>query len=465
MINRFMKWFIVVVSLGFVLGCGGWIQKSKTFIKSPFGKKEETSKEIREDAKDNHMEKGKKLFMKGKMKSALEEFNAVVRKDPDSPEIHYNLGLTYYELGGYSKAINEYKRSIQLKPDLAEAHFNLGVAYNQSGQEKNALQSYNSAMKYGIDDAAIHFNMGLSYLKLSRFREAKKELYRALELEPNLAEAYNNLGYIDEAAGDLELAVTEYKKALAIKPDYKLARENLERLSKVPFVKERLPITKKKFLSHFFFELDGKYVFTRDLEIEMENSSKKLEIGSDYQNALFRIGYRPFKRIDLFLDFGFTNLSFDEKVSTAYEKYGNFNFESVIGPAYGAGLNADIFHWNRMNLGFDAGLGFLMGSNEEEDKPGKKATADWTEYTVFIKTRYLGLNKLVPYGGFIFSRLDGTLKVDNPLVEIPDMDYNESDPFVIFLGSNYFYGEHIRLQAEARFLGETSLTFRAGYFF
>jgi Flp pilus assembly protein TadD len=461
-----MKGF-VVVSLGFVLGCGGWIQKSKTFIQSPFGKREEAAKEISKGTQEIHLEKGKNLFMEGNMKSALKEFNAAVRTDPDSPEIHYNLGLTYYELGRYSEAINAYQKAIQLKPDLAEAHFNLGVAYDQSGQAKNALQAYNSALKYGIDDAAIHFNIGLSYLKLSRLEEAKKELVRALEFEPNLAEAYNNLGYLAEAAGDFDLAVANYKKALAMKPDYKLARENMERLEKIPAVTERPPITKKKILSKFFLELDGKWAFSRDMEFET-SSEKMIEIESNYQRALLRLGYSPVQILDIFLEIGATSMGFDKNipVETPLGDY-SADFKKILGLSYGAGLNADIYRWNRMNLGFDGGLEFLMGSNKDEYQDGIKATAEWTEYTLFIKTRYLGLNNLIPYGGFTFSKLDGTfeLDIDGIIIDDNEIDFNESDPFGIFLGAGYYHGEKIRFQAEARFLDEMSLSFRVKYGF
>ena len=164
MINRLMKVFIIV-SLGFVLGCGGWIHKGKTFIRSPFGKEKETSEKKSEKSQENNLDKGKNLFRQGKMKSALEEFNAAVRTDPDSPENHYNLGLTYYELGRYSEAINEYQKAIQLKPDFAEAYFNLGVAFDRSGMVKNSLQSYNEALKYGIDDIRRFFENDLRFLK------------------------------------------------------------------------------------------------------------------------------------------------------------------------------------------------------------------------------------------------------------------------------------------------------------
>ncbi|MGA1864174.1 MAG: tetratricopeptide repeat protein [bacterium] len=465
MINRFMKGFIVI-SLGFVLGCGGLVQKSKTFIQSPSGKKEKISEKESEDTKMDQLEKGKNLFMEGKMKAALEEFNAFARTKPDSPEVHYNLGLTYYELDRYSEAIGEFQKAIRLKPDFAEAHFNMGVAYDQSGQVKNALQAYNSAVRYGIDDASIHFNMGLSYLKLSRFEEAKKEFLKAVEIEPNLAEAYNNLGYLAEEAGDTDLAVTNYKKALAMKSDYKLARENLERLEKKPpAVKERPPITERKLFSRFFLELDGRWAFSRDTEFE-KSGQDTVDIESTYQLALLRFGYRPIQILDIFLNIGATSMGFEDNIPIDDVHY--VNFKKVVGPAFGGGLNVDIYNWDRINLGFDGGLEFLTGSNKDEFKDGDKATAEWVEYNLFIKARYQGFNNIAPYVGIIYSKLDGTFELDKQEpngTKKYEIDYNEADPVGIFLGASYYLGEKIRFQAEGRFLNESSLSFRLKYDF
>jgi len=228
MMNRLAKGFIVI-SLGFMLGCGGMMQKTSSFLKRPFGEK--GSSDTAPDT--DQMKKGERLFLAGDFKGALNEFKGIVSAEPDSPQAHYNLGLASYELGMYQEAVNAYEKAIQLKSDFGEAHFNLGVVYDRSGQPDKALAEYKLAMRHGVDDASVHFNMGLSLMKLSRMEEARKEYLRALELDRKMAEAYNNLGYLAEEAGDADNAVTMYKKALAVRPDYPMARENMERLVKV----------------------------------------------------------------------------------------------------------------------------------------------------------------------------------------------------------------------------------------
>ena len=461
MFNRLAKGFIVI-SLGFILGCGGLMQRTKTFFQSPFGEREATSEKVSEEPSKSHLVTGKTLFQKGNMKGALKSFEAAVSSESDSPEAHYSLALTYYELGMHSNAINAYKRAIQLKPDLAEAHFNLGVAYDQSGQTENAIRSYKQAMNLGIDDSAIHYNMGLGLMKLSRWQDAKREFLRALEQEPNLAEAYNNLGYLNEAMDDLESAVAMYKKALAVKPDYKLARENMERLVKAPAAPVRPEIAKREIMRRLFFEVDGTWGFSRDVEIETSDGT--VELSALSKRGLFRLGYILNERIDIFLNLGFTDFGFDENVPSP-EISTNIDYKRVLGLAYGAGIDAKIYYWDRMNLGFDAGLDLLFGSNEDEYKDSPlKATTDWAEYTLRLQAKYLGLSNLVPYGGLTFSKLNGTLKLDTGTQKV-EQDYNEANPFGIFIGGSYFFGDHIRFQTEASFIDETALTFRARYTF
>ena len=168
-------------------------------------------------------------------------------------------------------------------------------------------------MDYGIDDASLHYNLGLSFLKLSRLDESKKEFQRAVQIEPNMAEAYNNLGYLNEAMDNFDAAIAMYKKALAVRPDYKTARENMERLVEAPvIVPERPRISKRELMRKLFFEVDTKWGFSRDVEIETPNG--KAETTSVAKRALFRIGYLPTERIDLFLDLGFSDYGFDDSV-------------------------------------------------------------------------------------------------------------------------------------------------------
>ena len=68
--NRLIKGFIVI-SFTFILGCGGLMRKTKTFIKSPFGSKGDTSVEMSKKVEKSLMETGKDLFQKGEMKQAL----------------------------------------------------------------------------------------------------------------------------------------------------------------------------------------------------------------------------------------------------------------------------------------------------------------------------------------------------------------------------------------------------------
>ena len=457
--NRFMK-VSMVISLGFIFGCGGFMQKTKSFLKGPDQAQTETVSQI---STNRDLDIGKGLYKKGDLKGALNAFEVAVGQEAGSPEAHYSLGLTYFDLGRYNDAINAYQKAIRLKADLAEAHFNLGVAYDQSGQSEKALQSYQNAKNYGIDDAALHFNMGTSLLKLSRLNDAKKAYLRALELEANLAEAYNNLGYLDEATGDLDLAITMYKKALAIKPDYQMARSNLERLVKAPPT-PKPPLISKKMMSQLFVELDVKWAMSKDAEID--TSGGKMDNKVQYKRGIFRAGYRPTQKVDLFLDLGLTSQDFDDLVLFPDVLGGIYtDFKRVVGFCYGVGVDAEIYYWDRMNVGFDAGLGLLFGWNEDEYKDvAWKSRAEWSEYTLSLKARYLGLNLLVPYGGLIYSKLNGTIELDTGTVT-SEQDYNESNALGILLGGSYYRGDHLRFQTEARFINETSLTFRVRYSF
>ncbi|MEW6609250.1 MAG: DUF2723 domain-containing protein, partial [bacterium] len=61
-----------------------------------------------------YLNRGTTYFTAGKFESAMEEFKAGIKIQPDSIDLHYNLGGTYLNLGRRNEAINEFKKVLEL---------------------------------------------------------------------------------------------------------------------------------------------------------------------------------------------------------------------------------------------------------------------------------------------------------------------------------------------------------------
>jgi tetratricopeptide (TPR) repeat protein len=52
--------------------------------------------------------------MEGRYQAAIDDFNTVLKRDPDNANAHYNLGLAYYNTKQYDLAVKEAKRAREL---------------------------------------------------------------------------------------------------------------------------------------------------------------------------------------------------------------------------------------------------------------------------------------------------------------------------------------------------------------
>ena len=59
-----------------------------------------------------------------KFNIAVRDFKTVCNKNPDIPEIYYNLGLSYYHLGNFKYSKSNYKKAIKLNPFYSDAFCN-----------------------------------------------------------------------------------------------------------------------------------------------------------------------------------------------------------------------------------------------------------------------------------------------------------------------------------------------------
>jgi tetratricopeptide (TPR) repeat protein len=83
---------------------------------------------------DNHYALGQAYMNAGRYSDADQEFNTVLRKDPDQPNGNYGLGLNFSKEGRYEDAVLQFKEAIRIDPQFYDAHAELGYAYADLGE-------------------------------------------------------------------------------------------------------------------------------------------------------------------------------------------------------------------------------------------------------------------------------------------------------------------------------------------
>ena len=75
-----------------------------------------------------HYENGVNAYRNNQYDLAIQEFEAILDNNWDSPELYYNLGNAYYRNGNTSGSVWAYESCLRLSPIYADAEYNLKLA-------------------------------------------------------------------------------------------------------------------------------------------------------------------------------------------------------------------------------------------------------------------------------------------------------------------------------------------------
>jgi Ca-activated chloride channel family protein len=126
-----------------------------------------------------------KNFYDGKYKTALQEFEELLKKRPNDPKLLFNAGVTAYQLERYSNAVNYFTKALDTPQNQSlqkRTYYNLGNSLYRLGENKddlseryelwkNALSSYESALKFDPKDENAKFNRDFVKKKLEELEK------------------------------------------------------------------------------------------------------------------------------------------------------------------------------------------------------------------------------------------------------------------------------------------------------
>lgn len=136
---------------------------------------------------------------RGDLSAAEKSFALALAKEPDDPELLYNLALHNQKFRNRKEeAETLYRRVLELRPGHRRAMNNLGALLAADG----------------------------------RLDEARRILRRAVAIEPGRADSYANLAVVEMMAGDRREALRLAGKARRLNPDHPLAAAVIRRLER-----------------------------------------------------------------------------------------------------------------------------------------------------------------------------------------------------------------------------------------
>ena len=163
---------------------------------------------------------------KGDPESAVREFEAALKFEPNDIRTLYNIAGMQARQGRIDEAIEYYNRVLKLKPGDAGTCVAIASIRAARGEFERAIDSYREGLKYNSNDAEMHSGLGLMLLRLNRVDEGIKELEQSVKIKADSV-AYCNLGLAWAQKGQLDKAKECYAKSLQLSPDNANTHYNL----------------------------------------------------------------------------------------------------------------------------------------------------------------------------------------------------------------------------------------------
>ena len=169
--------------------------------------------------RNEHYDKGIRLFDQGLFAEAIAELNLAQSKQPDEltarlasfylAESYAALGAAALETGNYPAARTAFASALAINPHYADLHFQAGRAARGDGDHRAALSAFDNALAVNARYAKALFYRGLTLYALDQPADAPKAVQSAVAVDDAFAVA----PYADALAAH---QVGDYPTAMAL---------------------------------------------------------------------------------------------------------------------------------------------------------------------------------------------------------------------------------------------------------
>ena len=140
---------------------------------------------------------------------ALEQFEAIARKDPRYPWIHSSRAVVYMNAGAVDSAVQALQTELRNYPDHHSARLELGEALLKAGDTSQAVEHLLRLKEQDVspaDRVSLNHSLSKAYRDLGQLEQALAASRRALELDPDFPDGHYLLAQLYEQSGQPELA-------------------------------------------------------------------------------------------------------------------------------------------------------------------------------------------------------------------------------------------------------------------
>jgi Flp pilus assembly protein TadD len=175
---------------------------------------------------------GSAALARNDLKTALADFESVVRLAPSAEQGHSALGAVLVRLGRVSEGIRELEKALAMKPGDSSAQMNLAIAYQQGGQAAKSLPLFAKLESEAhAEKRSLALSILIPYVRAlvaaNQLQAATSKMKEAVALDPRNAELQDELGTLYAQRQDWSYAELAFSAALAARPDFAMAHLHL----------------------------------------------------------------------------------------------------------------------------------------------------------------------------------------------------------------------------------------------
>jgi tetratricopeptide (TPR) repeat protein len=150
------------------------------------------------------------IYQKANPRKAIEVFEKILDKNPNSIESLNNLSLAYSDIGKLDESIKCSLKAIELNPNIGFLYANLSLQYRIKREQDKAIECLKKAIS--LEETAPAWGMlGCAYGEIKNYEEAERCLLKAVEVDPNFCGVHYDLASIYQLKGEWEKAWPEYE--------------------------------------------------------------------------------------------------------------------------------------------------------------------------------------------------------------------------------------------------------------
>jgi len=152
------------------------------------------------------------------LKLAIEQYEQIVKLQPDSTDDHLLLGRLYRLNNDLQKAESEFKTAVRLQPGSEEAVTTLAYLYNELGDTTRATQVL-AAVPDASKSAKLYSALGYTYEQQKQYKNAIESYRHAIELDRDNLDAIRGLAQNLLNDGQADAALEQYKVIADANPE------------------------------------------------------------------------------------------------------------------------------------------------------------------------------------------------------------------------------------------------------